>query len=205
MDRKVKIGIIGSGIAGLTVALALQNSGFSQVTIYERDDCFDRRRQGYGLTMLQGLSALKRLGLYEKVRQIDTPSRSHYIFDCDGNIISFFGTKFWPTPPATSGKKSKHNLHISRQNLRKILYDELCRLRPEAVQWNKKLVSVNRAAKGSDGGGHLSELGFSDGELAKVEMVIGCDGIYSSVRRHKYEEADYPLKYLGIILVLGIM
>lgn len=203
MDRELRIGIIGSGIAGLSAGLALNKAGFTQVRIYERDDCFDRRRQGYGLTMLQGLSALKRLGVYDAVKSIDTPSRSHYIFDCDGNIIGFFGTIFWPDPSSLTGKKkSKHNLHISRQNLRNILYQELNRLSPDAVQWDKRLISME---EGTEYDSYAWSLIFGNGDSRTVDLVLGCDGINSFVRRWKYpSEMDYPLKYLGIILVLGV-
>jgi hypothetical protein len=47
----------------------------------------------------QGCSALRRLGVLETVRALDTPSRAHYQFRSDGTIIGFFGTHFW-TPAA---------------------------------------------------------------------------------------------------------
>ena len=37
------------------------------------------------------------------------------------------------------------------------------------------------------------------------DLVIGCDGIYSTTRKFKYDEKyDTKLNYLGIILILGI-
>lgn len=52
----------------------IQN-GFKNVTVFERDETVGQRRQGYGLTILQGISALKKLDVYKNVYDIDTPSR----------------------------------------------------------------------------------------------------------------------------------
>ena len=47
------IGIIGSGIAGIALAIALQKQGIKSV-IFEKDLAFESRAQGYGLTLQQG-------------------------------------------------------------------------------------------------------------------------------------------------------
>ena len=155
--KDLKIVIIGGGIAGLALGIGLKNHGFTKVTIYERDDGFERRQQGYGLTMLQGINALKKLGhgIYEKVKDLDTPSRSHYIFDCHGNIICFFGTLFYPQSSSTlSTKSKKHNLHISRQNLRNILLHAYCALEKKedssgSLRWNQKLMNLTSVSSSS--------------------------------------------------------
>ena len=53
--------IVGGGIGGCALALALQHRGMS-VAVYERDATFGTRAQGYGLTMQQGARTLKQLG-----------------------------------------------------------------------------------------------------------------------------------------------
>jgi threonine dehydrogenase-like Zn-dependent dehydrogenase len=57
--------IIGSGLGGLSAAIALQSRGFT-VKIYERDASPDERKQGYGLT-LQVTKVLGELGVLEEV------------------------------------------------------------------------------------------------------------------------------------------
>ena len=42
--------IVGGGIGGVALGIALQQRGI-RYTLFEKDDCFDSRRQGYGLTM----------------------------------------------------------------------------------------------------------------------------------------------------------
>lgn len=47
----LRIAIIGGGIGGLALAAACCHRGMRNVTVFERDDTFCARRQGYGLTM----------------------------------------------------------------------------------------------------------------------------------------------------------
>ncbi len=56
------VAIIGAGIGGCALALALQRKGVF-VKVFEKDHCFNQRQQGYGLTMQQAGSSLGHLGL----------------------------------------------------------------------------------------------------------------------------------------------
>ena len=47
-----QVGIVGGGIGGLALAIALLNKGID-CTVFERDKSFGERSQGYGLTMQQ--------------------------------------------------------------------------------------------------------------------------------------------------------
>ena len=76
-----QIVIVGCGLAGLSAALALEQAGFANVVILERDESFDTQKEGYGLTLTYNPKGpLARLQLLEAVAQQDCPSRSHYIF-----------------------------------------------------------------------------------------------------------------------------
>lgn len=44
--------VVGGGIGGFALALALQQRGI-HVRVFEKDECFNQRSQGYGLTMQQ--------------------------------------------------------------------------------------------------------------------------------------------------------
>jgi len=201
ISKDIRIAVIGGGLSGFAVATMLIKQGFKQVIVYERDISIDQRRQGYGLTILQGIAALKALNCFEQVKAVDTPSRSHYIFDSQGNIVNFFGTIFWSQqrPEATTSKSNKkYNLHIGRTNLRRIIYEELLRNGGQ-VNWNYRIRTVKETADSL-----LVE--FSNGVATDVDLVIGADGIKSVVRSFKYEpvKVDYPLSYLGMVMVLGI-
>jgi salicylate hydroxylase len=204
VSKDIEIAIIGGGLAGFAAAITLHMNGFTKITVYERDDCINRRRQGYGLTILQGITALKAIDCLEQVKQLDTPSRSHYIFDHSGNIIGFFGTIFWPTQAEhtiSPKQKKKYNLHIGRQSLRNILYKKFLDISSHSnIRWNCKLEKIQQDPIDAS----ISSIQFANGDSVKAHLVIGCDGINSFTRKNKYEPLKEPLNYLGIILVLGI-
>ena len=82
LDKKEShIVIVGSGLAGLSAAISLEQAGFRNVSVYERDDSFEQQKEGYGLTLTYNPKGpLASLGLLEKVANEDCPSRSHYLF-----------------------------------------------------------------------------------------------------------------------------
>ena len=102
----VDVAIIGAGIAGLALAVALelahaQRRGASSppsssaparplVRVFERDARFDQRRQGYGLTM-QAAHTLEALGLLAEVRARDCASDEHWTFAPCGSVLGYFG------------------------------------------------------------------------------------------------------------------
>lgn len=81
LGKDARIAIIGSGLGGLGAALSLEQAGFTNVEIYERDASVCCRREGYGLTLTYNPKGpLAQMGLLEQVAQCDCPSRSHYMF-----------------------------------------------------------------------------------------------------------------------------
>ena len=60
------VAIVGGGIGGLALALALGRVGVRSV-VFEKDGSFGARSQGYGLTMQQGMRTIRRLGIGDAV------------------------------------------------------------------------------------------------------------------------------------------
>jgi hypothetical protein len=78
---QAQIVIVGSGLAGLSAAISLEQAGFSNIALYERDENFQVQKEGYGLTLTYNPKGpLASLGVLEQVAQLDCPSRSHYLF-----------------------------------------------------------------------------------------------------------------------------
>ena len=63
LDLASKIAVIGGGISGLALAVSLKLKGFERVNVFEKDVDFSERKQGYGLTILQGKRVLRELGV----------------------------------------------------------------------------------------------------------------------------------------------
>ena len=126
------VGILGGGIAGLSLALSLQKLGIKSI-IFERDSSLEARSQGYGLTLQQGGRALKFLGILDSIRNASVSSSSHFIFNNLGECIVF-----WGVSEAMIEKhavwNANRNLHIGRQNLRRVL---CCAIDPEwtTIHW----------------------------------------------------------------------
>ena len=84
-NSSTKIVIVGGGLAGLSAALALENAGFQQISIFEKDESFEQQKEGYGLTLTYNPKGpLAALGILEEVALQDCPSRCHYVFKVSG-------------------------------------------------------------------------------------------------------------------------
>ncbi|KAJ3302898.1 hypothetical protein HDV03_004470 [Kappamyces sp. JEL0829] len=187
-----RICIVGGGIAGLALAVSLQKHGIYSV-LFEKDVDFACRHQGYGLTLQQGGRALKQLGILDAIRAASVSSSSHFIFNQHGQCIVFWGVQ--------EGKEEKHavwngnrNLHIARQNLRKVLLDAIDPRYCE-IKWNCQITDIE------DTGSKV--LVTVDGAVEAVACLVGCDGIFSSVRKHLLPKEE--LRFLGMFVMLGIV
>lgn len=189
------VAIIGGGIGGVALAVACLHRGIP-FTLFERDNNFEARSQGYGLTLQQASKAIEGLGIFSL--QEGVISTRHLVHTTDGKVIGEWGIRKWLQSDVKTTPK-RTNVHIARQSLRLALLDQLGG--NEAVQWGHQLVDFEE----SEGEG--VNLSFQvDGELKsyKADLVVGADGIRSSVRRLLFGDDITPLRYLGCIVILGI-
>ncbi len=189
------LAIIGGGIGGVALAVACLHRGIP-FTLYERDSSFDERSQGYGLTLQQASKAIEGLGIISLEEGVI--STRHVVHTTDGKVIGEWGMRKWVDADAKTFSK-RTNVHISRQALRLALLEQLGG--HEAVQWGHQLVDFK------EGEGEGFALGFLvNGEIkpAKADLVVGADGIRSSMRSLLLGEDNTPLCYLGCIVILGI-
>jgi len=200
-----RVCVVGGGIGGAALALALQHRGIQSV-VCERDDAFESRKQGYGLTMQKysGGAALRALGL--RLRGVG--SDAHVSMASDGRVLGKYGHSARASAAPGGGERArgdgvaaeeaksdeKRNVHLPRQKLRQSLLDALA---PGTVEWGKKFSRYEHAPGSDDVVVH-----FEDGTSMTCGCVVGADGIFSRVRAQKL--GDEPLKYLGVIVVLGI-
>jgi len=189
------VAIIGGGIGGVALAVACLHRGIP-FTLYERDNNFDARSQGYGLTLQQASKAIEGLGIFSLKKGIT--STRHVVHTTDGKVIGEWGFRNRTTSVTESSSK-RRNIHIARQSLRLALLEQLGG--QDAVQWGHQLVDFKQ--KNSES----VELTFQvNGEKknTNADIVVGADGIRSSVRKLLIGEEKTPLRYLGCIVILGI-
>ena len=189
------LAIIGAGIGGVALAVACLHRGIP-FTLYERDSGFDARSQGYGLTLQQATRVIEGLGILSL--EAGVTSTKHVVHTTDGKVIGEWGLRKWGRDAAKPSPR-RTNVHIARQSLRLALLEQLGG--HDAVQWGHQLVDV----KECEGDG--VDLSFDvAGKMkhAKADLVVGADGIRSSVRSLLIGEDTSPLRYLGCIVILGI-
>ncbi len=189
------LAIIGGGIGGVALAVACLHRGIP-FTLYERDNNFEARSQGYGLTLQQASKAIEGLGIFSLEEGVI--STRHVVHTTEGKVIGEWGIRKWVQSDAKTFQK-RTNVHIARQSLRLALLDQLGG--QDAVQWSHQLVDFKEY---EDEGVHLNFLVNGEIKSAKADLVVGADGIRSSVRRLLIGEEITPLRYLGCIVILGI-
>jgi 2-polyprenyl-6-methoxyphenol hydroxylase-like FAD-dependent oxidoreductase len=125
-------------------------------------------------------------------------STRHVVHTTEGKVIGEWGMRKWMRSDAKKSLK-RTNVHIARQSLRLALLEQLGG--HDAVAWGHQLVGFKECeAEGID-------LSFQvDGGMksAKADLVVGADGIRSSVRSLLIGEDISPLRYLGCMVILGI-
>jgi len=189
------IAIIGGGIGGTALAVACLHRGIP-FTLYERDQDFDTRSQGYGLTLQQSSKAIAGLGIVSLDGAIT--SMRHIVHNTEGKIIGEWGIKKWlQTLPEKNSKRK--NIHIARQTLRSALLGQL--QNTESIKWGHTLKKISLNKEGTLG---LDFQKNEKKEMATADLIVGADGIRSLVRSHLIGENNTPLHYLGCIVILGI-
>ncbi|RBP80514.1 FAD-dependent oxidoreductase [Marinomonas rhizomae] len=192
-EKYPNVAIIGGGIGGVALAVACLHRGIP-FTLYERDLGFNARSQGYGLTLQQASKAIEGFGIFSLEKGV--VSTRHVVHTTEGKIVGEWGMRKWMQSDTSSSPK-RTNIHIARQSLRSALIEQLGG--HDVVKWGHQLVGLK---EGDD-----VDLSFLvDGELQhiKADLVVGADGIRSTVRRLQIGEETTPLRYLGCIAILGI-
>jgi salicylate hydroxylase len=189
------IAIIGGGIGGVALAVACLHRGIP-FTIYERDNSFNERSQGYGLTLQQASKAMDGFGIFELEKGV--VSTRHLVHTPEGKVIAEWGMRKWLQNSEKQTPK-KTNIHIARQALRSAFIEQLGG--NDKIKWGHQLIYFNENKNGEI---DLNFLVNGESKTEKADLIVGADGIRSAVRHILIGEEISPLRYLDCIVILGI-
>ncbi|GAA2636085.1 FAD-dependent monooxygenase [Dactylosporangium fulvum] len=167
--------VIGGGIAGPVAAMALQRAGI-EATVFE---AYDARADGVGGALSiapNGRTALAAIDADHVIERVGTPMAAMVMQSWTGKRLAELGTPAHLPPMRL----------VWRAELYRGLYDEVAR-RGIRIEHGKRLTAV-------DG----NEARFADGSSATADVIIGADGIRSTVRRIIDPAAPAP-RYTGLL------
>jgi len=192
MSEKKVVAVIGAGLVGSLEACYLSRRGY-EVHVYEyRDDIRQMEHvpgRSINLAMsVRGLGALNKVGLDEHVRQeYGIPMYARMIHNRDGK-----------TAPIPYGKDNQCIYSVGRRYVNEILLNEGSKDDNITFHFNHKLLKANL---------DKSELQFERQDVqdpearivdVKADLVIGCDGAFSAVRKEmmKRPRFNYSQEYI---------
>ncbi|EXJ88728.1 salicylate hydroxylase [Capronia coronata CBS 617.96] len=169
--KPFEIAIVGGGIAGLTLAIALYHRQVP-VTVYEQAPQFGEIGAGVSFSP-NAVQAMKicHQGVHDAFEKVCTKnvweSKQKVWFDylngmSDSREIAF----------TISNSLGQNGVHRAR------FLDEIVKLVPkEIARFGKKLKDIKEGPNGK------LVMSFEDGTTAEADAVVGCDGIKSRVRQ----------------------
>jgi salicylate hydroxylase len=187
MSQVRDVTIVGAGIGGLTAALALRRRGFD-VQVYEQSDRLGEIGAGVQLSP-NASRVLAALGLGEKLEAITFEPNRHVVRNWkSGRIVS--------ATPMKSHFRSRYGapyFGIHRADLHALLQRAL----PwECIRLDARCTNLRQAD-------NRISLDFADGRSAEADVVIGADGIRSTVRALIFG-ADHP-RFTGHMCWRGLV
>jgi FAD-dependent urate hydroxylase len=164
--HQLKVVVVGAGIGGLATGLALRQAGF-EVEVYENAPLI--RPIGFGLCLWpNGAKALNALGLGPAMGRVSPQLDAVDFRADDGELLSHVAME--PLEEAVGQRPYP----IARADLLAALLDGFG---SEQVHLSADCVRVEQ------GDGEATAI-FADGRTATGDIVVGADGIRSTVRRH---------------------
>ena len=180
---KKKVAIIGSGIAGLTLASLLKTDSNFEFVIYEKEEIFNLD-EGFGIQLsVNSVSILNKIGFYQLNKnekyhpsKLDFYSMNYNkIGDLDLTIFNSANDKYTT---------------LKRSILIKFLKEKLF---SSSIILGKKINKVEQK------NGKIN-INFADGSSDRVDYLVVSDGVFSN-SKSVIEKANFRQNYYGAIAV----
>ncbi len=179
--------VVGGGVAGPAVALALEQVGVEAVVLEARSR--EELAAGSYLTLSpNGVHAVDQLGLGDRLRAVAFPTRRNELVSGTGRVLGSV-TLGAPLPDGAAG------LTLKRPALALLLTDEATR-RGIEVRHGTRVVDVQET-----GAGVAVEL--ADGTALRGDLLVAADGVRSPLRR-RVDPGAPEGRYVGLTNFGGV-
>jgi 5-methylphenazine-1-carboxylate 1-monooxygenase len=186
--------IVGAGIGGLTLGLALHQAGIA-CRIYE--SVHELRAVGVGINILpHGTKELAALGLEQALARVAIETR-------DATFFNRFGQLIYQEPLGRAAGYDHPQFSIHRGDLQMVLLDAFrARAGSERIVTDSHCIGIAQDESGvtatfADGPGGKNRF------TARGRVAIACDGINSVVRKQLFPDEGEP-RYSGVNMWRGV-
>jgi salicylate hydroxylase len=183
-----RVAIVGGGIGGLAAAAFLHRAGLPS-TVYEQAP--QLTEVGAGLVLAPNAARLlRRLGALDRLHEHAVPLDVGWEFRRweDGRVLSAENLA-----DACERLYGEHTYTVHRADLLAAIASAVP---PDALQLGKRCTSLTVD-------GDIARLAFADGTRAEADVVIGADGVHSTIRGAITEPT--PATYSGICAFRGLV
>ncbi|WP_102159100.1 FAD-dependent monooxygenase [Zhihengliuella halotolerans] len=183
--------IVGMGISGLASAMRLREIGWEPV-IVERAP--ERRPAGYFVGLFEtGRATAQRMGVLDAIGNRMHPSSITYDIDRSGKKRPSMGYGDLPGDPRL----------ILRGDIEEALYDQV--VERAEIRYGTSPVAIDEHCDGVDVTLRFSSGGSSGETTERFDLVVGADGLRSTVRKLAFGPDEQNLRPLNHIIAATIL
>lgn len=178
--------IIGAGIGGLTTGIALRQAGW-EATVFERAPSLESVQAGAGIHLWHNaMRVLTGLGVGEQVCAVGARQRVAQFCTWRGEVLAM-----WPVA-AHEERFEVPTIGVSRADLQPVLVNAL----EPGPRLGMSCVDIR------DEGRRMTAF-FADGTAVSGDVLVGADGLHSTVRAGLHAEG--PPRYAGYTIWQAIV
>jgi salicylate hydroxylase len=164
----MRVLIAGGGIGGLTAAIALRHQGIEAVVLEQAKVLTEI---GAGIQIAANAAiVLRELGLENAIRAVGVKPQSYDYRDLRTGKMLYQA----PLGDEAANRYGAPMYNIHRADLIQILSDAVP---AEAKRFDERVTELTQDANGV-------EVRLQGGDVVRGDVLVGCDGIHSAVRRH---------------------